>query len=332
MDGVSTQHGRVITSGFTPHPLARGPHAQTLLPFLLRRAPRVQFRSERIATPDGDEIELCWFGADQGSIVILLHGLTGGVDSKYLLGTAQQLMRRGLRGLMITGRGTTFANRQHKFYCHGHTADLRHVARWLRTREPQTPLLAAGWSLGGNVLLSYLGEEGADTPLAAAVAVSVPFSVRECAERIRIGSSRIYQKRLLEGLKEQLRRKHAQGSAPVDMGAVLRARDFFEFDDAATAPLNGYRDALDYYARGSSRPLLGRIRIPTLILQAQDDPFLSRAVIPAAQELAPLVTLELSARGGHVGFVGRGPRGLPHYWMEQRISDFLVTRLSAKTL
>jgi uncharacterized protein len=305
-------HGRVIDSDFVPHPLLRGPHAQTIVPTLLRPVPALSLRRERLELPDGDFVDLAWAGADRGPrLAVLIHGLTGGFHSKYLRGTARELIARGWRVVILQLRGGgEEPNRHARCYHHGDTGDLRHLWRVLLAREPGVRLAAAGWSLGANVLLKALGEEGDAAPVQAAAAGCAPFRLEVCAEKLRSGSARLYQARLLRDLKTIVARKHAVVPAPVDMDAVLRARDFFEFDDRYTAPMNGFRDALDYYARCESAGFVGAIRRPTLIVNARDDPFMTPALLPDAVALAQSVTLEVS--------VGR-----PQYWLEPRLADFL---------
>jgi uncharacterized protein len=318
-------HGRVIDSDFEPHPLLRGPHAQTIFPTLLRPEPPLALRRERLELPDGDFVDLAWAGPERGPrLAVLIHGLTGGFQSKYLRGTARELIARGWRVVILQLRGGGDApNRHARCYHHGDTGDLRHLWRVLNAREPGVRLAAAGWSLGANVLLKALGEEGDAAPVEAATAGCAPFRLEVCAEKLRSGSARLYQARLLRDLKALVARKHAAVPAPVDMNAVLRARDFFEFDDRYTAPMNGFRDALDYYARCECAGFVGTIRRPTLIVNARDDPFMTPAVLPDAAALAPSVTLEVSRRGGHVGFVAAGQGVRPWFWLETHLAAHL---------
>jgi len=320
-------HGRVLHSRFLPHPLLRHAHLQTIGPFLLRRPATVALRIERLQTDDGDFIDLGWAGEQHAGapIAVLVHGLTGGFQSRYLLGLAERLIGSGWRVAVLQLRGAGEPNLTHRMYNHGDTADLRWLWHELRRREPQVRLVSVGWSLGGNVLLKALSEEGAAAPVERAVAASVPFRLRECAERLRTGFSRVYQLRLLRDLQAALRRKHQHVPVPpgVDLAGALRARDFFEFDDAYTAPLNGYRDAHDYYARAACGQYLRAIEVETLVINALDDPFMVPEIVPEAAHLAPAVTLEIAHGGGHVGFIAAGPRGRLDYWLEGRIAEWL---------
>lgn len=320
-------HGRIIDSQFRPHPLFGGAHAQTIVPSLFRPLPAVDWQRERIDTADGDYVDLAWVGDPQSPrIAVLIHGLTGGFESKYLRGTALQLSARGWRvvALQLRGGGEE-PNRTARLYNHGDTEDLRALWRLLLQRHPDARLATVGWSLGANVLLKALGEEGEDAPLAAAVAVCAPFELEACAERLRTGFARTYQRKLLDGIKLSVRRRHTHIETPtgVDVARALDARDFFEFDDAYIAPLCGYRDARDYYARCSCGQFLKSIAVPTRIINALDDPFMTPRILPQASALSPAVTLELSARGGHVGFMSADARGRVAFWLERHIAEHL---------
>ena len=334
-DGFSASaHGRIISSTFRPHPLLRDAHVQTLFPALLRPLPALDIRRERLETPDGDYVDLGWCGDENksGPLAVLVHGLTGGFESKYLRGTANQLIARGWRCVLLQLRGGgSEANRTPYQYNHGDSRDLRYLWHELKRREPQTPLHSLGWSLGANVTLKALAEEGTNAPLVAAAVASVPFELEPCAQKLRTGFSRVYQNKMLRELYAIIRRKHGPVPVPsmVNLSATLAAKDFFEFDDAYIAPIAGYKNALDYYAKCSSRQFVKSIRIPTLIVHALDDPFMRPDIVPKESELSPQVTLELSERGGHVGFIGASDWGKPTFWLEQRLTDYLTEQLKS---
>lgn len=326
----ATVHGRVVRSAFRPHPLLRGPHAQTMFG-LLRRKPVVGLQLERLELPDGDFLDLAHFGSGSGPRVLLIHGLTGSFESKYLSGTAGELVARGMRGTMMQLRGAgPEPNRLPQQYHQGATGDVRRVVELLAQREPGGLLAAVGWSLGANLLLKYLGEQGGATPLEAACAVSPPFDLEVCAEHLRTGFARIYQRALLDGLKAGWKRKAATIATPIPLEAVLAVTDLIGLDDVLVAPLHGFRDAHDYYQRCSCAQFLPAIARPTLILHAADDPLMVPSIIPRAEQLAPEVALELSPTGGHVGFVAANRVGGPVFWSESRIADFLHQQLVAR--
>lgn len=313
-------------AGFRPAWWLPGPHAQTIWPVLCRRRPRLPLRRERLELPDGDFLDLDWTFGERGPIVLVVHGLEGSSDSHYALGILAAVVRRGWRGAVMHFRGCGGQpNRLARSYCAGDTADIAHVVDWLHRREPITPLAAVGYSLGGNALLKWLGETPADPPLRAAVAVSAPFLLDAAAQRLGSGFSRLYQSHLLRELKRGYREKFRHRSdGPVALDELATLRNFYAFDDRITAPLHGYTGVGDYYARASCRQFLRRIRIPTLILHALDDPFMSPDAVPKAAELSARVRLELSRNGGHVGFVaGRWP-WRADYWLERRIPAFLA--------
>lgn len=313
----------IVDSRFEPWPLLRNGHLQTLFASQVRHAPALSTRRERIELPDGDFLDVDWLGQGSGPIVIVLHGLTGSIRSKYARGLMKAIAARGWRAVLMHFRGASGEpNRLARSYHSGDTGDFDFFVRYLLGQAPQTPLAVVGYSLGGNVALKWLGERAADAPLAAAVAVSVPFDLAMTATRLRRGFSRIYQRHLLHGMRAGLRQKLSILPPQIRAHALHRLNTFEAFDNAITAPLHGFRDAADYYRRASSRPFMPHIRRPTLILHALDDPFMSPQAIPRAHEVPSSVTLEVSRHGGHVGFVG-GRGFKPSYWLEERIPAFL---------
>jgi len=321
----------LVDSEFQPAFWLRNAHAQTVFASKLRPSPPLQIERERLELDDGDFLDLSWLperGLDADApIVIVLHGLNGTLESKYARGLLRQVDAHGARGVLMHFRGSLEPNRLPRGYHSGETGDfaavIAHVARYF----PRAPLAAVGYSLGGNVLLKYLGEQGDDSPLACATAVSAPYDLKGCAEAIRHGLARFYQAHLINGMREAVESKFRFMDPPQPLPDLRGLRDFFAFDDAVTAPLHGFDGAEDYYARSSSGPFLQHIRAPTLILHAQDDPFMSADIVPAQADLSPAVRFELSRHGGHVGFVAAGRLGQPVYWLEQRIPEFLRERL-----
>ncbi len=330
---MPVRHGRIIASGFRPHPLLAQAHLQTALPTLLRPLPPLHLDIERWERPDGDFVDIGWFERPQAGqpLAVLVHGLTGGFESKYLRATAARLRHAGWAGLILQLRGAgPEPNRLARNYHQGDTADLIALLQRLREAHPETVIASLGWSLGGNIVLKAAGELGEDHPADLVTAASVPFRLEPCAQRLRQGASRIYQRRLLRDLKAMVQRKHAAVGLPemIDVPAMLSARDFFDFDDAWTAPLHGFDDALDYYRRCECGPYLRTIQRPTLIVHSRDDPFMSPDILPSDRALGPDVTLELSEHGGHVGFVGRNAWGGPLFWLERRLADWLQQQLA----
>lgn len=311
---------------FRPYPLLRGPHLQTVLPAVLRAAPKIAWRMQRLETPDGDFIDIGHHGPAGGPLALLLHGLGGDLQSGYLRGSARRLAAAGWHCIGVQQRGAgPQPNLLPRSYNHGASDDIRWLLEEVARHYPKRPMTAVGWSLGGNVLLKALGESGSDTPLHAAVAVSVPFALAPCVERMGYGSGRLYRAWLLRGLKAAVRRKHGPVPLPdgADLAAALAARDFRDFDNAYTAPCNGYRDADDYYSTAACGRYLTGIRIPTRIVHALDDPMMVPDIVPAAGSLPPGVTLDVVPHGGHVGFVSAQRGGLPGMWLEHRLPEWL---------
>lgn len=321
---------RTATDPFHPARWLPGPHAQTIAGRLLRRPRLPAFRRVRFETPDADFVDLDFApgGRADAPLVLVLHGLEGSARRGYAIHTYDQLGKRGLRAVGLNFRSCSGEpNRTARMYHSGETEDLRFILAELARRGD--PVSAAiGYSLGGNALLKFLGEEGAAAPLAAAAAVSVPYDLgagADALERTRMG--RFYTRRFLKPLVAKANAKEALLRDHCDLDRVRRARSFREFDDAATAPIHGFADAADYYARSSSASFLERIRVPTLLVHAGDDPFLPAASIPhAAIADNPCLETAFTKAGGHVGFV-MGPPWAPRFWAEERVAEFVRTRL-----
>jgi predicted alpha/beta-fold hydrolase len=323
---------KITQSEFRPAWWLRNPHLQTLWPTFFRRRPELDLTPERVELADGDFLDLAWTRANGGPVVVLIHGLEGSLQSHYARSTLSALHRAGLRPVFMHLRGCgSEPNRLDRSYHSGASEDLAAVIDHIAERHGEPPAAAVGFSLGGNLLLKYLGERGAGSPLRAAVAVSVPYRLLECTRRLDRGLSRIYRRHLVERLQNSYRRKFACRPAPlaVDVG---RLNNFFDFDDRITAPLNGFDGAVDYYNRCSSRGFIAGIHTPTLLLHALDDPFMSPDTPPTLDELGPEVTLELACRGGHVGFVGGNIPGRGKYWLDERIPAYLGSQLKLNSI
>lgn len=317
-------HGLIRESAFRPAWWLPGAHLQTLYPSLCRRRQVPALTRERVELDDGDFIDIDWTRDDRDTRVLILHGLEGSLESHYTGGLLHALETAGHRAGLMYFRGCSGEpNRLPRSYHSGDTGDLATVVQQLQRQQPSAPLALVGFSLGGNVLLKWLGEQGKTATITTAIAVSVPFDLHQAALKLRRGFSRIYQQHLLTRLRSSVTRKAERHQPPFPLERLHELDNFHKFDDAITAPLHGFADVDDYYARSSSRQYLGTITIPTLLLQAADDPFLPVDALPGADELGPGVTLELARHGGHVGFVsGRNPLH-PRYWLETRILEHL---------
>lgn len=313
-------------SAFKPAWWLPGPHCQTLWATLCKNKnkPLLKTKHERIELPDGDFIDLAWAGGNEGPIVLILHGLEGSAKSSYAQGLLKIFTQHHWRSVVMHFRGCSDEpNRLSRTYHSGETTDVATIVNKLKEREPNTPIMAVGFSLGGNVLLKWLGETGDQNPLTAAVAVSTPFELQKSVQRLQQGFSRVYDKYLLRCLNKKIVEKFKFKDSPIAIELLGKAKSIRDFDDQVTAPLHGFLSAEDYYARSSSRQYVKSIRVPTLLLQSKDDPFMYAHVIPEAHELSSSVTLEATEKGGHVGFImGKFPWA-PEYWLEQRIPEFL---------
>lgn len=310
----------------------RGGHAQTLWGKFFRRRIPLPTRTERWDTPDGDFVELVRLDSPGGATVprlLLLHGLEGTVRSHYVSGFFEEARRRGWAADLLLFRGCgTEANRGPRFYHSGDTGDIAFVVDRLSAAHPRTPLVLAGVSLGGNVLLKYLGERGNDlsATIRAAAAVSVPFDLERGCRHIMHGFAKVYDRHFLRTLKQKALAKLERYPGLFDRDALERARSIYDFDDVITAPVHGFADAHDYYSRSSSLGFLERIRLPTMLLSAVDDPFLPSAVLDQVRAIAaknPALELEFPDHGGHVGFVGGRVPWAPRYYAERRVCQFL---------
>lgn len=318
---------------FVPAWWLPGAHAQTIAGRLLRRPEPPPLRRERIDTPDGDflDVDLTESVRPGMPLVVLLHGLEGSSRRGYALNVYRELERRGMGAIGVNSRGCSGEpNRTSRAYHSGETGDLRFVLAEVETRYPGSPLGVIGFSLGGNALLKFLGEErDAATPrLRACVTVSVPFDLAACADALdRTRMGRFYTGRFLATLKQKTVAKAALLDGLIDMDRALASTTFREFDDTVTAPLHGFESAEDYYTRCSSNRFLADVRVPTRLLQARDDPFLPTGAIPeAAIRANPALEPVFLEKGGHVGFIAGRPWA-PRFWAEQNAAEYFAARL-----
>ena len=300
-----------------------------------RTPPALESRIERWNTPDDDFVDIVRLrGTDEGATFLLLHGLEGTIRSHYAAGTLREAQRRGWQANLLLFRSCGGEpNRAARSYHSGETSDLQHVVERLRSERPHAPLVLAGVSLGANVLLKWLGEQGdAIAPVvAAAIAVSTPFDLARSCAHIDSGFSRVYAWNFLTTLKAKALDKIRQHPGLADPARVAAADSLWSFDDAYTSVAHGFIDAADYYYRSSSIRYLHTIRVPTLLLSARDDPFHPPEVLNDVARIAsrnPALQLEFTARGGHVGFVEGTRPGRVRYYAERRIAEFGTSHLA----
>jgi len=319
-----------------------GAHLRTLFGRLTRavyRRPARALRAERWTTPDDDLLELQRMEARDPSRhlphLVLLHGLEGGIRSHYVANFFDEAAARGWGADLMLFRGCNGeSNRARRFYHSGETTDLAFAIERLIAEDPERPLVLAGVSLGGNVLLKYLGERGDRVPaqVRAAAAMSVPFDLARGCRHISQGFSRVYERHFIRTLIAKARRKLERYPDLIPDPAVLDGvRTLWDFDHLVTAPVHGFASAADYYAKSSSIGFLAGITVPTLLLSARDDPFLPAAVLEEVRAIArtvPALELEFVERGGHVGFVSGGRPWRPVYYGEWRLVEFLEGALA----
>jgi len=300
-------------------------HLQTVYASLFAPAPAMQYRRERWQTPDDDFVDVDFIEGPRGApSVHLFHGLEGSSQSHYARTLMHAVQARGWNGSVLNFRGCSGEpNRFLRAYHSGDSEEIDWVLRRMRERLGEAPLFATGVSLGGNALLKWLGERGAGAGdvVQGAAAISAPMNLNAGGEALGRGLALLYARHFLVTLKRSVAHKAARFPGMFDPERVRRARTLRDFDNAFTAPVHGFRDADDYWTRSSAKPWLAAIRVPTLVINARDDPFLPESALPTEREVSDAVTLEFTARGGHVGFVaGSFPGHLE--WLPRRLLHF----------
>jgi uncharacterized protein len=320
---------------FKPAWYLRNRHLQTIWGRIVRKRRLVAVRREVIETPDGDELHLDHVDAPGSRLrIIFLHGLEGSSNSVYAQGILSLIRRAGLQATVLNFRScaldqTSFRsipNRGCRLYHSGETTDFDFLVRLLRARDPEERLAAVGVSLGGNVLLKWLGENPEERLLERAVAISAPLDLAAGDVYLRSLFGRLYVSLFVRTLipkAERIIRDFPSMGEVIDLERARRARTFREFDDAATAPLHGFADAADYYEKSSAIRVIDRITTPTLCINALDDPFLPAEALERARRLAsPAVTTLFPTHGGHVGFIAGSLPWRPRYWAEEIAVDW----------
>ncbi|MEP6671195.1 MAG: alpha/beta fold hydrolase [Chthoniobacter sp.] len=317
----------VTPSTFRAPPFLRNGHLQTILPVLLPRHVRTFFTRERLELSDGDFLDLDWLRRGASRLAILTHGLEGSSTQTYIRGMAATLARAGWDVLAYNFRGCSGEpNRLPRAYHSGETGDLRSVIA--RATADYSTLALVGFSLGGNVILKYLGESPSDRAIRTAVAICAPIDLAACARKLdQRWTNRIYLRRFIVSLVQKIEAKGELFPGIVDATAARRMRTFQEFDDRYTGPLHGFRDADDYWTQSSARQFLPNITVPTLLLQPRNDPFLAPEAYPWSEaETNPQLFLETPDSGGHVGFLDLRHGLQP--WSERRTAEFLNSHVA----
>lgn len=323
---------------FNPAWWAPGAHAQTLWGKLARRTPLPPGHMQRWATPDDDFLDLFRVDAPPTAPrILVLHGLEGTIRSHYARGILNRAAQSGWGADLLLFRGCgAELNRTARFYHSGETTDLDFTAHRIASEFPAAPLFAVGYSLGGNVLLKWLGEPNRERPatLQGAAAVSVPFDLEASARYIHHGFAQVYEHHFLRTLKRKAEEKLVRFPGAYDRRALQQTQSIVAFDDAVTAPLHGFQDAHDYYTQSSSINFLPSVTVPTALISAFDDPFLPPNVLANVDQMArtnPAFDIHFSPHGGHVGFVTGTNPARPTYYSEDRVWEFFAARLSSNT-
>lgn len=322
-----TQHKLDMTQ-FIPPKRLRNPHVQTLLPRFLRRKTVFDPFWQTLETPDGDFLDLAWSEnwqtVDKNKrICVFFHGLEGGFSSPYANGVMHSFANRGWVSVLMHFRGCSGRpNRLARAYHSGEIEDARFVLEYLAREFPDRTKIAVGFSLGGNMLARYLAINNDEPLLDGATIVSAPFDLAGCAERLEEGFSKIYSSYLLSSLKKGALKKYRllNQAIGVEGKDIKKIGSLKAFDDVITAPLHGFKDATDYYKQCSALPILPDISIPTQIVHAKDDPFMSRSVVPDFP-LPAHINYRLLTNGGHVGFVN-GTFWKPTFWLEEYLPNY----------
>lgn len=312
--------------------LLKNNHIQTLYASLFRKKIPLKIDIETFTLQDGDFLECYWHNKSalnlSTPILILFHGLEGSYSSPYIQGLMQESAKNGFTSVLMHFRGCSGkTNNSEKAYHSCEISDATSWIKYLHSKYPNNKLVCVGYSMGGSMLLNLLAKT--NLPISAAVTVSVPFMLAKSSTRVQKGFSQFYQWYLLRSLKVSLYKKfqkYPMKKLKLTAKKINSIKTFWEFDNLYTAPIHGFKDAKDYYTQCSARQYLKNINTPTLIIQSLDDPFMEKNIVPTQQELSSQIELEISQYGGHVGFVS-GDFFHPKYWLEQRIMEYLKSKL-----
>ncbi len=327
------EHGRIIASDYVAPRWLVGAHMQTIWPAIIQPPARVKYHRERVDTPDGDFWDFDWLNnhekvAPDTPLIILFHGLEGNSRSHYACAMMSAIEQRGWRGVVPHYRGCSGElNRGARAYHMGDYADVNDMLHAISSRvSPQTPIFALGVSLGGSALVNWLGRNNESVLLKAAAAISTPLDLPSCGKALDSIHGYLYTKNFLATLKPkaiQLGQNHPEKK--IDVIRLSAVRTLSEFDDYFTAPIHGFIDHHDYWQKASPRPWLAKINIPTLVLNARNDPMVPETTLPTEQEISAKVTLERPSQGGHAGFPTHARA--EHAWMPRRVLSFFEKHL-----
>lgn len=299
---------------------------ETIIPFFLRRPPKVRYIRERITTPDTDFLDLDWSRVGSESLVVLAHGLESNTQVHYMKGMVSLFNKNDFDCLAMNYRGCSGEiNRTNRFYHSGATDDLETTLRYALTKKPYKAVYLIGFSLGGNLILKFLGDKSAMKfkQIKGACTFSVPCCLKSSSQNLAQGFNKIYAEFFLQTMRRKILAKKTQLVASgFQVPPLGRIKTLEEFDKHFTGPLHGMRDANEYYQRNSAKFYLKNIKVPTLIVNSKNDPFLTPECSPVEEHKKhAYLSIELTHRGGHVGFLTRGPSNF--LWSELRALDFI---------
>jgi len=317
---------------FKPAWWLKNPHLQTIAAKFLRRNQHLATQFEELNLPDGDFVDLAWTERpsikNTKPIIVLLHGLEGSIDSHYAKGMLAAIKARGWIGVLMHFRGCSGRPNKHaKSYHSGDIRDIDFLTQFLKKKYLYCNFSLIGFSLGGNVVAKYLAHHPAN-PYQSATIICAPLHLSSCSARINQGFSKVYQKFLVNMLKANTKKKIALKLLPqLSEKELDEIKTIGDFDQRITAPINGFKDANDYYQQASGRDTLTKIKQPCLLIHAADDPFLNHQQIILVAKLPPHITFEVSKHGGHVGFISGNNPFKPQFWLEERVPKFMANYL-----
>lgn len=323
----------ILQSDYVAPRWVPGAHLQTILPAKCFPRPAVRYRRELVDMPDGDFMIFDWATpepADSAAPVIVhFHGLEGASDSHYAQALMAVTARRGWRGVVAHFRGCGgVPNRLPRAYFAGDSDDCEWALMVAHLRYPEAPIFTVGVSLGGNLVAKYLGDRGDNAGfLTAAVSVGAPVDLVAGSEVMKIGVNRLYAGMFLSTLKAKLREKAKRFPDVIDYEAAMACSTLYDFDGIYTAPIHGFKSAMDYWTKCSAKAVLKQVSVPLLLLNAKNDPFLPTWALPKESEVSDCVYLEQPAEGGHIGFPIGNPPGSLSY-LPDRIMRFFDEALS----
>lgn len=308
----------------------RGGNAQTIYPYLMRQKPLFVYRRVRWEIADGDFVDVDWLdGNTDAPLVVIFHGLEGGSNSHYIISIKNILQQYGWHSVVIHFRGCSGEpNRLSRAYHAGDSAEINWMVRRIVQEHRQDctggqPVYAIGVSLGGNALLKWLGEQGEQATdwLNGVAAISVPLDLAAAGAALDSGFNQVYTHHFLSTLKRKAFDKLKKFPDLLDARALARCRTIYDFDNIVTAPLHGFKNTDDYWQQSSSKQFLPHIRVPTLVINALNDPFMPASVLPGKDEVSTAVTLEYPDEGGHAGFI-QAPFPGSLEWLPKKIVSF----------